>query len=148
MSLKREAIGFALAPLPIVVPLIFLFGFIWLDRPDDGASILSALLEGIFGSYSAAVLIGLPIHLVLHRLGWCSLLAYLGATALGVAAIVGMMMAISAAMTPTPAINPRGLLSSTGWLNSTGLYAVLIFTALSLVCASVFWCVSVRKRHL
>lgn len=141
MSLKREAMGFALAPLPVAIPLAFLFGFILLDRPHDGESVLEALLQLILGSYGAALLIGLPIHFVLRGLGRYSLLAYLGATALSVAAIVGII-AISAGITPASVRNPHGILSS------TGLNTVLIFAALSLACTSVFWWVSVRRRHL
>ena len=140
MSLKRGAVGFALAPLPVVVPLTFLFGFILLDRPDDGESVLEALLQGILASYGAALTIGLPIHFALRKLGRYSLIAYLGATALSVAALAGVA-AISAGMTPASVRNPHGILSG------AGLTAVLIFGALSLVCASVFWSVSVRQRH-
>lgn len=90
--------------------------------------------------YGVALLIGLPTHLILRRLGRYSLLAYLGATALGVVAIVGII-AISAIRITAPVRNPHGILSS------IGLSVVLVFAALSLVCASVFWCVSVRQRH-
>lgn len=75
MPLKREAIGFTLAPLPVVAPIMLLFGIILLDRPYDSASVIEAGLELVLASYGIALLIGVPVHFALKRLRRFNLIA-------------------------------------------------------------------------
>ena len=137
MSLGRDALGFALAPLPVVLPFMLLFGYVLIDVPSDGPSAIEALIEIIAACYGATLLIGVPVHVVLRRLKLDSLGAYLSGALVGVVA-VGGSAAIVSAMTPPP--------------KSPNPFAIPILTitevlaGLALVCASVFWLVAVRAR--
>ncbi|QNQ09361.1 hypothetical protein [Sphingomonas alpina] len=62
-------------------------------------SVLGEFLQLLLASCGVALLIGLPTHLILRRLGRYSLPAYLGTTALGVVAIVDII-ALSAIRMP------------------------------------------------
>ena len=142
MSLRREAIGFALAPLPFIAPVTLMFGVILLDQPDDSASVIAAWLELVFASYGVSLLVGVPVHLALVRLGRCSLRSYLAATTLGVTAIgvgIGLLQVL---LPPSPEQNPFGL----NLASRTGLTAMLLLEGLALVSAWIFWRASVRKK--
>ena len=142
MLLKREAMGFALAPLPIVAPFTLMFGVILLDRPSDSASVVEAWLQLILASYGVALLIGVPVHFALKRIGRRSLRAYLGATTLGVASIVGGMGLLQLLLPPSAEQNPFGFVL----VSRAGMAAMLGFEGLALVGAWIFWCVSVRQQ--
>jgi hypothetical protein len=80
---KRELSGFALAPLPVVAPLLLMFGVIISSAPPDSGAAFEAGAQLVLGSYVATLLLGLPIHLILRWKGRHSLAAYLGFTVLG-----------------------------------------------------------------
>jgi hypothetical protein len=133
--------GFAVVPPLVLGPLAFLFGFLLPGRPIDSESVSIALVQLIFGTYGAVLLIGLPIHFLLRRLGRYNAPAYLGVTAFCIAAIFGIF-ALFEEMTPSTTWNPHGILSS------VPLSIVLIFVAIGLLCGPVFWCVSIRRQNL
>ena len=142
MPLKREAMGFALSPLPIVAPFTLLFGVILLDRPSDSGSVVEAWFQLVLASYGVALLIGLPVHFALKRIGRRSLRAYMGATTLGVASIVGGTGFLQLLLPPSAEQNPFGL----SVVSRTGTVAVLCFEGLALAGAWIFWRVSIRQR--
>ena len=143
MPLEREAMGFALAPLPIVAPFILMFELILLDRPSDSPAVIEAGLQLILVSYGVTILIGVPVHFALRRLGRCSLRAYLGATGLGVATIGGAMGLLQQLLLPPLAEqNPHGLTL----VSRAGMAAMLGFEVFALLGAWIFWHVSVRER--
>jgi hypothetical protein len=64
---EREIRAFALAPLPLVVPLLLAIGVkaVVEDTGDAGyAGVFFAMLAFALLSYIATLLIGVPIHLV------------------------------------------------------------------------------------
>lgn len=142
MPLKREALGFALAPLPVVAPFTLLFGVILLDRTSDSGSVVEAWLQLVLASYGVALLIGLPVHFALKRIGRRSLRAYLVATTLGVASIVGGTGLLQLLLPPSAEQNPFGL----SVVSRTGTVAMLGFEGLALAGAWIFWRVSIRQR--
>ena len=142
MPLKREAMGFALAPLPIVAPFTLMFGMILFNRPSDSASVVEAWLQLILASYGVALLIGVPVHFALKRIGSCNLRAYMGATTLGVACIAGGIGLLQLLLLPSAEQNPHGFILA----SLVGMAAMVGFEALALAGAWIFWRVSVRQR--
>ena len=142
MPRKREAMGFALAPLPIVAPFTLMFGMILLDRPSDSASVVEAWLQLILASYGVALLIGVPVHFALKRIGRRNLRTYMGATTLGVVSIAGGVGLLQLVLPPSAEQNPFGL----SVVSRTGAAAMLGFEALALLGAWIFWRVSVRQQ--
>ena len=142
MPLKREAMGFALAPLPIVAPFTLMFGMILFDRPSDSASVVEVWLQLILASYGVALLIGVPVHFALKRIGSRNLRAYMGATTLGVASIAGGIGLLQLLLPPSAEPNPHGFILA----SLVGLAAMAGFEVLALAGAWIFWRVSVRQR--
>jgi hypothetical protein len=142
VPLKREAVGFALVPLPVVAPFTLLFGVIVLDRPSDSASVIEAWFQIVFASYCVALLVGVPSHFALRRLGRSSLRSYLGAATLGVAAIAVATGLLQIVLPASPERNPHGMTLA----SASGLAGMLIFEGFALIGAWIFWRVSIRPR--
>ena len=142
MPLKREATGFALAPLPVVAPFTLLFGVILFDRPSDSVSVVEAWLEIVFASYGVALLVGVPTHFALRRLGRSSLRSYLGAATLGVATIAVAIGLFQLGLPASPEWNPHGMTLA----SASGLAGMLIFEGLALIGAWIFWRVSIKPQ--
>lgn len=140
--MKREAMGFALAPLPVVLPFTLMFGSILLGRPSDSASVIEAWLELVVASYGACLLVGTPVHLALHWLDRCSLRSYFVATTLVVGAIAVALGIFQILLPTSPEQNPHGFTV----VSRAGLVAMLLFEGMALSGAWIFWRVSVRQR--
>ena len=143
MSLKRTIGGFVLAPLPVVAPVILLFGIILLGRPYDSASVIGAGLELVMACYGVTLLIGIPVHLLLTRLNRRSLRAYLGLTTLCAVVVVSALGLLELLLPPSLEQNPHGVVIA----SRAGMAAILAFGGLALLGAWIFWFVSVRQRH-
>lgn len=130
--------GFALA----VLPFTLLFGFILLDQPDDSTSVIKAWIELVIASYGAALLVGVPVHLTLRRLRRRSLRDYLFLTTVAVvAAIIGIEL-IRLLVPPSPEANPFGFKLA----SRAGVAATLVFEALALTGAWIFWRSAIDAR--
>lgn len=144
MLAKRDLIGFAVAPLPFLGPLLLMHCVILLDWPTDSRFILRSMLGLVLWSYAATLLIGLPIHLFLRWKGRRDLIAYLGATVVA-SILTGCISALMEGIFwPSRANNPFGF---TMW-SRFGLTAMLAFTAVASACAWVFWRFAVRQARL
>ena len=142
MPFKREAVGFALAPLPVVAPFTLLFGVIFLDQPNDSASVVEAWFQILLGSYGVALSVGVPAHFALRRLGRSDLSSYLIAATLGVAAIAVAIGLLELAIPVSPERNPHGMTLA----SVSGITAVLVFEGFALIGAWIFWRVSIRSQ--
>jgi hypothetical protein len=69
----RTLVGFLVAP---AVPgvLLYFYNFFWMGYGD--AAVVGPLILAFYG-YAASLILGIPIHLALHRKGVHSLSAYL-----------------------------------------------------------------------
>ena len=137
---KREIKAFALAPLPVVTPVLLMFGFILVEAPRDGASVFGATLVMVLLIYGVTLLIGLPVHWMLQRKGQTALVAYLGFTVLAVFVLSGAF-AVWNQLAPIYADgNPHSLRHM--W-SGYGVTMTLVFAALASLSASIFWCAAV-----
>ncbi len=135
LLLKREMKGFALAPLPAVLPFTLLFGIILLDQPNDSASVIEAWMEIVVASYGASLLVGVPVHLILQRLRRRSLRSYfLTTTVVILMAALGFEL-FRLLIPTTPEANPFGFKLAT----RAGLAATLVVEALALTGSWIFW---------
>jgi len=139
--LQREVTGFALAPLPVVVPFTLLFGIILFSQPSDSASAIQAWLELVVVSYGTSLLVGVPVHVALRRLALRSLQAYLVATTLAVGAIATAVWLFQLMLPPSVQQNPHAFIIT----SRIGLTAILLLESVALTGASIFWLVSVRR---
>ena len=141
MLKKQEIIGFILAPLPILIPLLLLFGFVLLDRPDDSWNVMEAMLQLMVLSYGMCLVIGAPVHFWLRHIEENSLAAYLGLTTGGIF-VTGLILGGVERLTRTPAEeNPFGL---TTW-SLFGLSALFCLAVAAIPSAFLFWYVAVRR---
>lgn len=141
MLRKRELVGFVLAPLPIVGPLLLGFGTLVSLSPGDGGAALRPAVEFLLWSYGATLLIGLPTHLILRWRRQSGLAAYLGLTAAWILAAAGLAAVAEAVMPPSP--NPFHLVM---W-SRFGMSVTLIGLAAASISAWVFWMIAVRKTR-
>jgi hypothetical protein len=141
---KRDVIGFALAPLPVLAPLLLAFAATLFTAPPDLADRLQAMIELVLMSYGTTLLIGLPVHLILRWKRRRSLAAYLSVTVTGVL-LIGAAIAIGELLFPPSAPgNPHAL----RMLGSQGVMATLVFAVIASVSAWLFWIVAVRPRPI
>ena len=143
MLTKRELIGFAVAPLPVVGPLLLMFTVILSSAPPDSGAAFEAAAELVLGSYLATLLIGLPIHLILRWKRRTSLAAHLGSTVVGASLPAGFALAYQALFPRWAGDNPFAL---TMW-SRAGVTATLTFVAVACLCGWIFWAVAVRRRR-
>jgi hypothetical protein len=144
MLSRRELLGFALAPLPVVGPVTLVFGIILLPLPPDSLAALQAASEVVFWSYVATVVFGLPIHLLLRSKQQTSLRAYLGlAVVAAIAVLSGLALVSDGLFSDWAKDNPFAF---TMW-SRAGVVLSLIFVAVACLCASVFWAVAVRRSQ-
>jgi hypothetical protein len=142
---RREVMGFALAPLPVLGPLLLGFvAILFAHPPSDGGSAIDAMLQLILMGYGATLVIGLPVHLVLRWRRRSSLSAYLGLTVLSIAFIGGAFAVSDRFFPPVPDTNPFRLHM---W-SRFGIGVTLAFAIAAGLSASVFWRVAVRQRRL
>jgi hypothetical protein len=139
---KREILGFTLAPLPVLAPLLLMFGLLFLAaQPGESAILLGEMLKLVLAAYGLTILIGLPIHLFLRWRRWNSLRAYLGLSVLG-AFLVGGVLAVRQRLSPPPmAENPFGLHM---W-GRAGIAVAITLAILFALSAWVFWRTAVRR---
>ena len=141
MPFKREVVGFALAPLPVIAPFTLLFGYILLDQPNDSASVIEAWFQIVLGGYGIVLFVGVPAHLALRRLGRSDLKSYLMAATLGVAAVAVAIGLLELAIPVSPERNPHGMTLASVF----GITVVLVFEAFALIGAWIFWRVLIRS---
>ena len=142
MLLRREITGFALAPLPAVLPFTVLFGIILFDQPDDSASVIEAWIELVAAIYGASLLIGVPVHLTLRLLRRRSLSFYLLTTAVVVvAAAIGVEL-IRLPLQTSPVANPFGFKLA----SLAGVAATLIIEGLALTGSWIFWRTAIHAQ--
>lgn len=135
-------LGFALAPLPVVAPVLLMFAAIVSSVPPDSEAALQAAAELVVAFYVAAVLVGLPIHLILRWKQQTSLVAYLGSTVVGAALAGGLILALQGLSSAND--NPFAI---TMW-SAAGITATLTFVAIACLCATVFWIVAIRPSRI
>jgi len=138
---SREAKAFALAPLPVVGPMLIMFGAIAIVTPSEGARVFGAMLGLLVWTYGVTLLIGVPVHLLLQRTRQTALTAYIGLTFLTVSLIAGLFALWDR-------LSPRGKNDNPFALHmwsSYGLKIALVFAALASLSAAIFWCVAIRR---
>lgn len=145
---ERVIKAFALAPLPVVVPLLFAIGVnsvVGGTGDAGGAGIFLAMLIFVLFSYGATFLIGIPIHLVLRRFQQTGLIYYLTLTVLPFVLLAGAI-AIWLQLAPAPVlpVNPFGLYMQGGVV----IKWTLAFAAIASLSATTFWYVGVRQPKL
>jgi hypothetical protein len=143
---RQEIKAFALAPLPVLVPLLLAIGVnaVVGDTGDAGATgvFLAMLAFTLFG-YGTTVLIGLPIHLVLQRSHKVGLINYLSLTILPFALFAGAIAVwLQLASAPVPPVNPFGLYMQ----GSVVIEWMLVSAAIASLSAATFWYVGVKQR--
>jgi len=142
---EREINAFALAPLPVLVPLLFATGVkaVVGDMGDaTGADIFLAMLALVLFGYGAALLIGVPIHLVLRRFHKTALIDYLSLTVLPFVLLAGAIAVwLRLAAAPTPPVNPFGLYMQGGVV----IKWTLAFAAIASLSATTFWYAGLRQ---
>lgn len=142
---ERETKAFALAPLPVIVPVLIA---VVLNAIRGGtgdataADIVAAMLFLLFLSYGAIAFIGVPIHLVLRHFKKTALTHYLGLTALPFVLLAGAIAIWRwLGPAPTPPVNPFGLYEQ----SDTAIKEVLAFAAAASLSAAIFWHFGVRQ---
>jgi hypothetical protein len=142
---EREIKAFALAPLPVVVPLLFAIGVnVVLGDTGDaaGAGIFLFMLAVVLFSYCATFFIGIPIHLVLRRFQKTALIYYLSLTVLPFVLLAGAIAVwLRLAPAPVPPVNPFGLYMQGGVV----IKWTLAFAAIASLSATTFWYAGVRQ---
>ncbi len=145
---RREIKALAIAPLPVVVPLLLAIGVNAMigDTGDAGAAeaagIFLAMLAFALFSYGATLLIGLPIHLVLRRFQKIGLINYLSLTVLPFVLFAGAIAVwLQLSPAPVPPVNPFGLHMQGGAV----IKWTLAFAAIASLSATTFWYAGVRQ---
>ena len=141
----QEIKAFALAPLPVLVPLLLVTGIkaVLGDTGDAGATgVFLAMLAFTLLGYGATVLIGLPIHLVLQRFHKVGLIDYLSLTIMPFALFAGVIAVwLKFASAPVPPVNPFGLYMQ----GNVVIKWTSAFAAIASLSATTFWYVGVRR---
>ncbi|HEX8554945.1 MAG TPA: hypothetical protein VF695_09580 [Sphingomonas sp.] len=144
---EREVKAFAMAPLPVVVPLIFSIGVkaIVGDSGDAGvAGVLLAILAFVLISYGATLLIGIPIHLVLRRFRKRDLIHYVSAAVLPFVILAGAIAVwLQLDPVPTRPVNPFSVHANGG----IAIRWTLVIAAVAALSATTFWYVGVRPQQ-
>ncbi|MFC3580340.1 hypothetical protein [Sphingomonas hylomeconis] len=142
---EREIKAFALAPLPVAVPLLFATGAnaVLGDVGDaDIADILIAMLVFVVLSYGVTLVIGIPIHVGLRRFKKTGLIHYLSATVLPFVLLAGAIAVwLRLASAPAPPVNPFGLFMQ----GAVAIKWTLAFGAIAALSATTFWYAGVRQ---
>jgi hypothetical protein len=141
---RREVKAFALAPLPVVAPVLVLFGLMVFGAPRDAAAIFGPTMSMIAAIYGVTLLIGLPVHWLLQRTQRTALSAYLVLT-VSVVFLLAAAFSIGNWLVPTFADgSPHSL------RHMWSLYRVvmtLVCAALAALSASIFWCTAVMPQR-
>ena len=145
---ERERKAFALAPLPVVLPLLLAIGVnaVIGDAGDGGgAAIFLAMWMVVLLGYGTALVIGIPIHLLLRRFRKTGLIYYLSLTVLPFVLLAGAI-AVWLQLAPAPVlpVNPFGLYMQGGVV----IKWTLAFAAIASLSATTFWYVGVRQPKL
>ena len=140
---KREIAAFALAPLPVVAPILIMFGLILVSLPRDWPSAAGAMLQLLLLSYGITLTIGLPLHLTLRRSGLVTLAAYAGTAAIAVVSVAVAFAIFDRVLPQRADNNPFALHLWSGF----GLRMTLAGAALASLSAAIFWCVAVRPSR-
>lgn len=133
MSVEQTLLGFGLAPLPLLIPWLFV---------DPEVFVLMLPV-----TYGAALLVGIPVHLFLKALRRRDLAAYLAATSLAALTALAAGVAIIIHTPPDPA-NPfalRALAAEMIW-SGTAILLTIIFLMCAWITATLFWWIAVRER--
>jgi len=137
---RREVLGFVVAPLPFVGPLILLCLVLLLEMPPDSAAIAAFMIEIVAWGYAAAIGLGLPIHLILKHRGRHDLRSYILAT-VGAAFIVCAGIALAELIFPhRPQDNPFGF---SMW-SRFGITSTVGFAICASYSAFLFWKIAVK----
>ena len=142
MRYRRDFLGFAVAPLPAVAPLMLSAGAILFDQGKDTAGPLWAIFQLILICYAPTFLIGLPVHLLLQWRGQTSLIAYSSVTAATVLIAFGVL-AVSQRLIAPVSDNPHRLLLWGG----EGVLVALGCAFVALLSACLFWTVAIRTQR-
>ncbi|MES2058457.1 MAG: hypothetical protein V4564_21145 [Pseudomonadota bacterium] len=141
----REIKAFALAPLPVLVPLLVAIGInavVGGTGDAGGADILLAMLAFVLFGYGTTFLIGIPIHLVLRRFRKTGLIYYLSLTVLPFVLLAGAIAVwLQLAPAPAPPVNPFSLYAQGGG----AIKWTLAFGAIASLSATTFWYAGVRQ---
>ncbi|QNQ08340.1 hypothetical protein [Sphingomonas alpina] len=142
---EREIKAFALAPLPLVAPLLLAIAVnaVAGDTGDGGyAGVFFAMLAFALLSYVATLLIGIPIHLVLQHFRKTGLIHYLSLAVLPFLLLAGAIAVwLQLAPAPVPPVNPFGLYMNGG----VAIKWTLVFAAIASLSATTFWYAGVRQ---
>ena len=142
---EREIKAFALAPLPVVAPLLLAIGVnaVIGDTGDAGAAaIFLAMWMVVLFGYGTTLVIGIPVHLLLRRFRKTRLIYYVALAALPfllLAAAIAFHLRFGPA--PLPPVNPFGLYQQ----GALVIKWMLAFAAIASLCASMFWYAGVRR---
>lgn len=140
---KREVKAFALAPLPMVLPVLLMSGAILAGPPQHAADAFVVMFQSLVAIYGATLLIGMPIHLLLRRNRQLGLRSYLVLTVMAVTLIAGAA-AIWDRLHRSPVnSNPFALHL---W-SAYGIKLTFVFALLAALSASIFWSVAVRQQR-
>lgn len=140
MLSKREILGFALAPLPLIAPLLLMFAVVVFSAPTDRSSAVNAAFQLLVMAYGATFVIGVPVHLALRYRCRNSLAAYLGLTVSVIITICGVLALTERVLPPSVDDNPFRFQM---W-SRTGLTMMLALASAAALSAYVFWRVAVR----
>ena len=135
--------GFAFAPLPVVAPVLLMFGAILARAPIDWAAASTAMLQVLALIYGATLIVGVPLHLLLHRTRRYTLLAYIGGAVAAVVTTFGVV-AIADRLRPTSAnASPFALHPWSG----AGVVLAIMSAFFAAIAAAIFWIIAVKQRN-
>jgi len=141
MLVKREVKAFALAPLPVVLPVLLMCGAILAEPPQHAADAFVVMFQSLAIIYGVTLVIGLPVHLLLRRKRQLALSSYLALTVLEVALVAGAAAIWDRLHRSSVTSNPFALHM---W-SAYGIKLTLVFAFLAALSASIFWSVAVRR---
>ena len=143
MLSMREAVGFVLAPLPVLAPVVAGAGVVIFDQTADRPYILWSTIQLLVIGYGATFLFGLPIHLTLRRKQQTKIGAYVGLAVVS-ASLIGAALAIHQRLfAPVSTDNPFQIHL---W-GRAGLWLTVLLAIIAALTSWIFWLVAVRQQR-
>lgn len=139
MPFRRDFLGFVVAPLPAVAPLMLWAGAILFHQPKDSAGPLWAIFQLVLLCYAPTLLVGVPVHLLLQWRGRTSLITY-SSVAVATVLIVFGVLAVSQRLIAPVSDNPHRLMLWGG----EGVLVALGCAFVALLSTCLFWTVAIR----